>query len=377
MYCVLCLTAEKSALISILMQNKSISGEAFVWPEFNSESERIKAYSKRYANMSIVEAFEHAYGITIGQVKEGANNTPSEIKVGDEIMLNILSITKNHVEFDAANYKAQILSSVNLHKYDRFKHNLPTDPIKVQVMDVQKDRVTVDPLAPVVNDYLNPILRNKNVQKVIGNPQSVRVKNLQLTKGGFTGKAVLPTVSQFVGEEYTVDVFIPGSQIVLNITDNFEQFVGKEVDAFIINYMNKPGSNALSLVASAKELIKFRGECKLIELFKSWCEESEAWKKNLTSKYQGRVTGVINSSKKCGVFVEIPALDMTGLVPVEPDQLVNYKADSFVWVQLTGFDEEKKYNPITKQMEHVDPYVIEDNCLVRCNLKPVLSFVEA
>ena len=359
------------------MLNKSISGEAFVWPEFSSDAERIKAYSKRYKNMSIVEAFEHAYGITIGQVKEGVNNTPSEIKVGDEIKLNILSITKNHVEFDAANYKAQILSSVNLHKYDRFKHNLPTDPIKVLVMDVQKDRVTVDPLAPVVNDYLNPILSNKNVQKVIGNPQSVRVKNLQLTKGGFTGKAVLPTVSQFVGEEYTVDVFIPGSQIVLNITDNFEQFVGKEVDAFIINYMNKPGSNALSLVASAKELIKFRGECKLIELFKSWCEESECWKKNLTSKYQGRVTGVINSSKKCGVFVEIPALDMTGLVPVEPDQLVNYKADSFVWVQLTGFDEEKKYNPITKQMEHVDPYVIEDNCLVRCNLKPVLSFVEA
>ena len=359
------------------MLNKSISGEAFVWPEFSSDSERIKAYSKRYANMSIVEAFEHAYGITIGQVKEDVNSTPSEIKVGDEIALNILSITKNHVEFDAANYKAQILSSVNLHKYDRFKHNLPTDPIKVLVMDVQKDRVTVDPLAPVVNDYLNPILRNKNAQKVIGNPQSVRVKNLQLTKGGFTGKAVLPTVSQFVGEEYTVDVFIPGSQIVLNITDNFEQFVGKEVDAFIVNYLNKPGSNASSLVASAKELIKFRGECKLIELFKSWCEESEVWKKNLASKYQGRVTGVINSSKKCGVFVEIPALDMTGLVPVEPAQLVNYKTDSFVWVQLTGFDEEKKYNPITKQMEHVEPYVIEDNCLVRCNLKPVLSFVEA
>ena len=352
------------------------NAEAFVWPEFNSDSERIKAYTKRYKDMSIVEAFEHAYGITIGQVKEVVNNTPGEIRVGDELSLNILSITKNHVEFDAANYKAQILSSVNLHKYDRFKHNLPTDPIKVLVMDVQKDRVTVDPLAPVVNDYLNPILRNKNVQKVIGNPQSVRVKNLQLTKGGFTGKAVLPVVSQFVGEEYTVDVFIPGSQIVLNITDNFEQFVGKEVDAFIINYMNKPGSNALSLVASAKELIKFRGECKLIELFKSWCEESEAWKKNLTSKYQGRVTGVINSSKKCGVFVEIPALDMTGLVPVEPDQLVNYKADTFVWVQLTGFDEEKKYNNITKQMEHVEPYVIEDGILVRCNIKPVLAFAE-
>lgn len=358
------------------MLNKS-NPEGFVWPEFNSDAERIREYSKRYKNMSIVEAFEHAYGITIGQVKEVVNDTPKEIKVGDEMMLNILSITKNHVEFDVANYKAQILSSVNLHKYERFKHNLPLDPVKVLVMDVNKNRITVDPLAPVINDYLNPILRNKNVQKVIGNPQTVKVKNLQLTKGGFTGKAVLKPVSNFLGEEYTVDVFIPGSQIVLNITDNFEQFVGKEVDAFIINYMNKPGSNSLSLIASAKELIKFRGECELIEMFKSWCEESDLWKKVQNCQYSGRVTGVINSSKKCGVFVEIPSLSMTGLVPVDPDQLVNYKADSEVWVKVTGFDEEKRYNSITQQMEHVDPYVIEDGCLVRCNLKPVLTFVEA
>jgi len=349
--------------------------EAFVWPEFNSDAERIKAYTKRYKDMSIVEAFEHAYGITIGQVKEVVNDTPSEIKVGDELSLNVLSITKNHVEFDVANYKAQILSSVNLHKYNRFKHNLPLDPIKVLVMDVNKGRVTVDPIAPVVNGYLNPILANKNIQKVIGNPMSVKVKDLQLTRGGFTGKAVLPTVSDFVGEEYTVDVFIPGSQIVLNITDDFEQFVGKEVDAFIINYMNKPGSNALSLIASAKELIKFNGECKLIEMFNSWCEGGQLWKSVQETVYSGRVTGVINSSKKCGVFVELPELSMTGLVPVDPDQLVNYKKDSEVYVKITGFDEEKKYNSITKQMEHIDPYVIEDGCLVRCNLKPVLEFV--
>ena len=365
-----------SRIITNQMSKNKRNEEAFVWPEFNSDAERIKVYSERYKDMSIVEAFEHAYGVTIGQVKEVVNDTPQELKVGDEISLNVLSITKNHVEFDVANYKAQILSSVNLHKYNRFKHNLPLDPIKVQVMDINKDRVTVDPLAPVVNGYLNPILKDKNVQKVVGNPKSVRVKNLQLTRGGFTGKAVLPTVSEFVGEEYTVDVFIPGSQIVLNITDNFEQFVGKEVDAFIINYMSKPGSNTLSLIASAKELIKFRGECNLIELFKSWCEEGTLWKEYESKEIEGRVTGVINSSKKCGVFVELPSLEMTGLVPVDPDQLVNYKPDTIVKVKLTGFDEEKKYNNITKQMEHVDPYVIEDGCLVRCNLKPVLSFVE-
>jgi ribosomal protein S1 len=350
--------------------------EAFVWPEFGSDSLRIKAYSKRYKNLSITEAFEAAYNVEIGPVRAIVNQTPGEVKVGDEMLLNILSITKNHVEFDGGNQKTPIVSSINLYKYDRFKKFLPLEPVKALVMNVTKDRITVDPIAPLVNSYLDPILANKNVQKVIGAPKSVRVKDLQWTKGGFTGKAVLPNVSDFVGEDYTVDVFIPGSQIVLNITDNFEQFIGKEVDTFIINYMQKPGSNSLSLIASAKELIKFRGECKLIELFNSWCEESDLWKNFTNTPVEGRVTGVINSSKKCGVFVEIPSLDMTGLVPVEADQLVNYKTDSLVQVKLTGFDEEKKYNSITKQMEHVEPYLIEDGCLMRCNIKPVLTFAE-
>lgn len=350
--------------------------EAFVWPEFNSDSKRIKAYSKRYKNMSIPEAFANVYNLKLKEFSNIVNEVPGEIKVGDELKFKILSISKNHIEFDAGNHKAQIVSSVNLHKYNRFKHNLPIEPVKVVVMNVKKDKVVVDPLAPVINDYLTPILKDKNVQKVIGKPMSVKVKNLQLTKGGFTGKAVLPTVSEFVGEEYTVDVFIPGSQIVLNITDNFERFVGGEVDAFIINYMTKPGSNTLSLIASAKELIKFRGECKLIELFNAWCDESQYWQEFSQKPLEGKVTGVINSANKCGVFVEIPSMDMTGLVPIEADKLVNYKVNSTVNVRITDFDEEKKFNPITKQLEHVEPYIIEDGILVNCNLKPVLVFAD-
>ena len=354
------------------MKEKNL--EAFVWPEFNSDTKRIKVLSERYKNLSIVEAFEKSYNTKIGEIKSVVNDAPGEIRVGDTLMLNILSISKNNVEFDSANHKANFTSSVNLHKYNRFKHNLPIDPVKALIMDIRKDRVVVDPLAPVINDYLNPILENKNVQKVIGNPKSLRVKNLQLTKGGFTGQAILPTVSEFVGEEYTVDVFIPGSQIVLNITDDFEQFVGKEIDVFIINYMVKHGSNSLSLIASAKELIKFRGECKLIELFNAWCEESENWTKFSETPIEGRVTGIINSSKKCGVFVEIPSLNMTGLVPASPEELVNYKTDETVNVKIIDFDEEKKFNPLTKQMVHVEPYIIKDGCLIKCNIKPVLAF---
>ena len=358
-----------------MTKTKNQSLADFVWPEFNSDRERIKEYSKRYKNMSIKDAFEHTYGIKINSTKESINDVPKPLAVGDRVNLNVLNINKDKVEFDIGNYKTPITSAVNLNKYKRFKNNIPTEKVLVQVVEAYNDRVVVDPIMPLLDNYLSPILRDKNVQRIIGKPMVTRVKNLQLMKGGFTGQAVIPNVSEFVGEDFTVDVFIPGSQIVLNITDNFEQFVGKDVDAFIINYLTKPNGE-LSLIASVKELIKFNGECRLIELFNSWCEESKLWKDFETQILEGTVTGVINSSKKCGVFVEIPSLNMTGLVSVEPSELVNYKANSSVQVKLTGFDEERKYNSITKHNDHVEPYIIENGHLVRCNLKPVLEFVQ-
>ena len=38
------------------MINKS-NPDSFIWPEFNDDKERIKAYSKKYKDMSIAEAF--------------------------------------------------------------------------------------------------------------------------------------------------------------------------------------------------------------------------------------------------------------------------------------------------------------------------------
>lgn len=348
----------------------------FCWPEFNSEIQRVKLFSEKYKNALITEAFEDAYKIALEDFDETANIVRGEIKIGDVLPLKVLSITKNTVKFDSENYNTQFTSCVNLNRYERFKHNIPIEPMNALVMEINADSVVVDPLAPVLNGYLNPILNDKNSQKVIGNPKTIRVKDLRLVKGGFAGKAVLEPVSDFLGEEYTVDVFIPGSQIVLNITDDFEQFVGQEVEAFIVNHAEKPNSTTVSLIASVKEVIKFKGECNLIKLFNSWCEDGELWMDAKNKSYEGKVTGVINSSKKCGVFVEVPELNITGLVQTKQDALVNYKVGSDVNVQITEFDEERKFNPITKQLEHVDPYIIENGCLVRCNIKPVLKFTE-
>lgn len=355
------------------MINKSNS-ESFVWPEFNDDKERIKAYSKKYKNMSIAEAFADAYGVKLEGVKESVNNVPRDLVKGDIISLEILNITKNRVDFDTLNYKAQIVTNANLWKYERFKHFIPKDPVKVKVVNVVKDKVTVDPFAPLVEEWMIPIIENPNIQKVLAGETPIKVKNLRLSNGGFIGDAVIPSVSEFVGEDYTIEAFIPGSQIVLNITDNFEQFVGKTVEAFVLNYMVKPGTtDKMSLICSVKELLKFRGEKEMMSMFNEWCGETDEWKRIAENIRDGRVTGIINSSKKCGVFVEIPELKITGMIGMNPEDLVNYKPHDSIRVKLTGFEEEKVYNPITKQMQHVDAYVVVDGILEKCNIKPVLS----
>jgi ribosomal protein S1 len=255
------------------------------------------------------------------------------------------------------------------------------DEIKAVVTRVEKDKVVIDPLVPMVEDWLSPILKDPTIQKVIPNletgaaPKPIKVKDLQLTKGGFTGKAVIPSVSEFVGEDYVMEAFIPGSQIVLNITDNFGKFNGATVDVFVMNYMSKPGSRGeMSLICSAKEVIKFHGEINMIKLFNSWCEDGSVWKAVADMTFEGKVTGVINSAKKCGVFIEIPELSITGMVATKPEELVNYKPHMEVPVKITGFDEETYFDYATQQVQHVLPYEIEDGVLKKCNLKPILQF---
>lgn len=354
------------------------TGAEFVWPEFKTDRERIKAFSQKYRNMSIDEAFADAYGTqnTIkydDRTNKRINTTPFEPRVGDLFDVSILSINKNNIVFDTLNLKTEIVSKVNLYKYDFFKKFVPTEPIKVMVSAIDKRKITVDPIVPLFDEWMCEYIGARETHKNILKPKIVKVKNLRLTRGGFMGDVSIKNVVDFIHEDYTVPAFIPGSQIVLNIAKNFEDYVGLDVDAFVINYMKNPITSEISLICSPKEYYKFLGDCNMIDMFNNWCEGNDYWNTVKESTFAGKVTGIINSSKKCGVFVEIPDLNITGLVTVTPDELVNYKPHTDINVKITGFDEETYYNPIVKQVQHVEPYIIEDNVLVKCNLKPVLS----
>ena len=199
------------------------------------------------------------------------------------------------------------------------------------------------------------------------------MKNLHLTKGGYLGKAVIPNVSEFVGEDYEIDAFVPGSQIVLNTTDDFEQFEGRSVFAFVSSYAPKPFGRGMSLVCSVKNYLKHTGNMNLRQLHSIWCDADEKWEEVSQKPYEGIVTGVLNSTKKCGVFVEIPDLCITGMIPARPEELVNFPAGQHINVRIKTLEEDTVYNDAVGQMQRLQPFEIVDGAIKRVNVKPILE----
>lgn len=353
------------------------------WPTYTKESQRIKANTESTRDLTITEAFAKILGIEFNASEEivaKVNCTPTDLHVGDEIDMEIKSISKNNVEFDCMNLKQTINSCVNLHRFQNFKRFTPKGKVRVRVTAATPQRVVVDPISPMVEDYVNPIIANPIIQKVMeGEPHYITVKNLKLTRGGFIGQAVIPDVSSWVGEDYTIEAFIPGSQIVLNIEENFDKWIGKTVQAFITNYIPKPtydGSTKMSLICSVKERLKFEGEKNMINIFKMWCDADKPWDAFKQKTFNGVVTGVIHTSKKCGVFVEIPELNVTGFVTAAADEINGYKPHTAVLVNWIDMEENVYFDEASGQMVHEEPFVIEDGVLKKCFIKPVLAFAK-
>lgn len=359
-----------------LPQQILVDLESFQWPEFKRDRDRIRSNSAKFKDCSVSEAFAQAFNISLPEtaISEEVNLVPTELKVGDVLKMKLREVSKNRVVFDSPNAKAEVVSNVNLYKYPFFKKYLIVDPIEVQVVSVTRDKIVVDPISPLVDHWLRSVIDDPTNQRKMHNAQSIKVKDLRQTKGGFMGRAVVPNVSEFVGEEFTIDAFIPGSQIVLNITDDYNSFEGQTVEAFALNYIAKPGRvGQSSLICSVKEYHKFLGDLKMVDLFKAYCEGSEEWKKVQEAVFTGMVTGVINSAKKCGIFVEIPELHITGMVATDPEELSEYEPFSQIPIQFDGFEEETFYNEQMDQMQHEAPFTIEDGILRKITIKPVFK----
>lgn len=348
---------------------------------YKTERERIKLNTHKYADKSVVEAFEEAYDIKVSDnVREKVDVVPMDLMLGQTIFLNITSITDDGVVFDPGNYKATFITRNNLSRYPKFKEFLPTRPVPCRVIEIKPNHVVVDIIGPMVDQYVLPYAKEPWRQNKLEKYQPVLVRNLHLVNGGFLGKAVIPTVSEWLGQEYMVDAFIPGSQIVQNTTDDFEQFEGRSLEAFIIGYSPKPYSGGMSLICSVKNWIKHKGNLKMMQIFKWWCEQGlngvpPRWETYKKEEFDGFVTGILNSSQKCGVFVEVPELDMTGMINVKASKLSEYHPGDMLVVRWDDFDERMAYNDEVGQMQHLPPFEVVDGAIKSVNVKPIFKEV--
>ena len=352
-----------------LPQTKNVQSSLDIeWPEFKTEKERIRAYSKRYANTSISEA--------MCGIKEETINIP-QLPVTPVVNgIYKARITKHgdYVSVHGLSAKEQVICRNNLKRYTNMEMTDREIDVKVVSIDKLRQTITIDVLQPLFENWINSIMEDKTIQYNVKAPKVVSVSNLRLGNGGFIGKAEIPAISEFIGEPYYVDAFIPGSQIVLNIESDFSRWNGATVDTFVAGYTTRPDSvNQMSLICSRKALLNFSGNLTKIELYGDYCTQGKKWKSFTKSSFVGTVTGVINSSKKCGVFVELPLFNITGMINMEPERLVEFKAGDEVSVRITDFEQMLEYDPSTGNMVHQEPYKIENGCLKSCILKPVLE----
>ena len=338
------------------------------WPEYKSEKERIKLFTKRFANMSISEA--------MCGIKDETINIPQLPVTPIVNGIYKARITKhgNNVSIHGLSAKEQVICRNNLKRYTNMEMTDREIDVKVVAIDKVRQTITIDVLQPLFENWINAIMEDKSIQYNVKAPKIVSVSNLRLGNGGFIGKAEIPTVSEFIGEPYYIDAFIPGSQIVLNIESDFNRWNGATVDTFVAGYTTRPDSvNQMSLICSRKALLNFSGNLTKIELYGDYCLQGNKWKQFTKSSFVGTVTGVINSSKKCGVFVELPLFNITGMINMTPERLVEFKAGDEVSVRITDFEQMLEYDPTTGNMVHQEPYKIENGCLKSCILKPVLE----
>lgn len=352
----------------------------FRWPEFTSERERIKRNSEIFNNVDCSKAFSLLYGIKIKKVKE-TDAAYSEVKPGDLIELRLLDVNKKTSIFDTGAFKENIVSAVNLFQYAKFKYGKWRKNMKVlcKVTAKDADKITVDPLAPLFDKWIKERLENIPNQYHMKQDRSIKVSNLRLiNNAGFQGDVRVDPVSDFCGQDVCIKAFIPGSQIVLNIERDFPRWEGQTVNAFITNYIERKDARGdrMSLICSAKEYLKFQGDKNKIDIFDLYCLNDEGWKKVTDTVFDGTVTGIINSSKKQGVFVEIPKLNITGMIEMKSADLVHYHPGDQLRVSIKRIDEPMYYNEIADQMQHSKPFVIEDDILKKCSLRFVFQIAD-
>lgn len=316
-----------------------------VFTEWKTERERIKMNSIKYKKKNIVEAFTDFYGADVinsnlDKKSIKSISTFNILEVGKVYHGTVKCINKDGIEFDVLGVKESVRSTENfsdcidsINRYLEKHHN----QLFFEVREIKKNEINVS----VANGYYKRWVEHLDV--VRNNGDAIKVHIDSLTQGGYLCHCIIPELCELTNKEYTSSVFIPGSQIVLNIEKNFEKWVGEEVLVVPKNFVqfrpvdiNGRQFTENSLVGSRKEVLQILG---MQNLYQLWITYALAQKDNVSwtpEVLDGVVTGIICSNKNQGVFVELDGKYITGLLPTQ--KYIKYKQGDPIKVKIKAFE---------------------------------------
>lgn len=310
---------------------------------FTNDKDRIKFNSRAFATMSIAKAFAKTYGIELSEdtKKDKAMNTVTNIEVGQLYLGEVKEFDKNVLTFTIPGVKEELICKENFNScIDAIRNYLMTH--NNQLMFEVREKKDNTYIVSVSNGYFRYWMHQieNDIQKET--PISVHID--EVVKGGFIAHVNIDPLVDLTGKEYVNSVFIPGSQIVLNIEKDFDKWVNQDIDIIpqkVVDFKRDyvTGCIEKSIVGSRKRLLQLDGYQNLYDL---WLKERLA-KKNDNVTYErpvldGHVTGIINSAKKQGVFIELDGLNITGLMPTDPNKLLDFHPGDPINVKIKEFE---------------------------------------
>lgn len=333
---------------------------------FKNDKERIRYMKDNYGHLSLAEQFAVFYGEEVSNTvkKNKRINNPVNIEIGGSYKGIVTEINKNGIVFDVAGVKEEVISKENFSDcMDAVQNYLLNheNELLFTVTEKKDNKYYVSVLEGYYRSW------QKQIEKAIEQRAAINVHIDSLVRGGYMCHTDIWPISELTGKTYTSAVFIPGSNIVLNIENDFERWLGKDVQAVPQKFtkfrsFGRPTEN--SLMASRKMVLKILGMKNMYEIYTRAKLGERPDVKYVPEVFTGKVTGIINSNKKTGIFIEIEDKYITGLMPVDEANLLNYKPGDTVQVYIQEFE----------CIEGKEPFFIDrKNIIKACNLRPVFA----
>lgn len=340
-----------------------------VFPVFNIDKERIRYISNNYNKKSIADAFSAFYKTEIKSDVSDSTNNIVNIEIGKSYWGNVEQISKSGIVFTIPGVKEEIVTKENFSDcIDNIRNYLITHDNKLK-FEVREKRRNVFYVS-VLNAYYNMWVEAMDRAAKKFTPIDVHIDSL--TKGGYLCHTEISSLNNLTGKNYTSLVFIPGSNIVLNIERDFEKWIGEDVQIIPQKFVkfkqnNLTGEIENSLIGSRKLVLQQLGNNNLYDIYnkeKLLTLNGENYSKQV---FDGTVTGIINSNKKTGIFIELNGLYITGLLPIESSELLEYKPGDQIKVQVKQFEVQ----------EGKEPFVLnKQNQVIYSNTRCVFELVK-